>query len=120
MNRNWIILLAAVATSACQKADGSSVGAKDVATEDAAANDVVAKRAWAKCIFELDKIEATRGRNLDDLDKGGSVARNQFMMDCLNVEFGSVTMDQLDEMERYKSGRAKRSPSDMSLNNGKR
>lgn len=28
---------------------------------------------WSKCIFELDKIEAIRGRNLDDLDAGTQV-----------------------------------------------
>ncbi len=105
MNRNWIMLLAAMAASACNSPDSE---------------EATARKAWAKCQFELDKIEAIRGRNLDDLDKGLSVARNQFMMDCLNVEFGSVTIDQVTEMSKYANDRKSRAPDDMSLNNGKR
>lgn len=104
MKRNWIILLAGIAVSACQWPN----------------QDKAARQAWAKCIFELDKVEAIRGRNLDDLDKGGSIARNQFMMDCLAVERTGPTMEQLDEMSRYMTEKQKREPSDMSLNNGKR
>lgn len=105
MNRNWTILLAGIAVSACQGPMNQ---------------DKAAKQAWTKCIFELDKVEAIRGRNLDDLDKGGTVARNQFMMDCLAVENAGPTMEQLVELNRYMTEKQKREPSDMSLNNGKR
>lgn len=79
-----------------------------------------ANAAWAKCTFELDKIEALRGRNLDDLDKGGSVARNQFLMNCLAVEGAGPTVDQISEMSTYAANKAKRSTNDVSLNSGER
>lgn len=76
--------------------------------------------AWSKCIFELDKIEAIRGRNLDDLDKGLTSARNQFMMDCVTAEDAVVTFPQLDEMNRYLTKRDQRKSADMTLNSGDR
>jgi len=97
--------VSAFTLSACQASDN---------------HEAAAKQAWSKCLFELDKIEAVRGRNLDDLDKGGSVARNQFMMDCLAVEGAGPTLDQISEMSSYAVAKKNRSPSDMSLNNGKR
>lgn len=105
MNRNWISLLSVFAISACHAPNN---------------DEAAAKRAWTKCLFELDKIEAARGRNLDDLDKGGSVARNQFMMDCLAVEDAGPTLDQISEMSSYAVAKKGRVLSDMSLNNGKR
>lgn len=77
-------------------------------------------RAWANCIFELDKVEAVRGRNLDDLDKGLTVARNQFMMDCLWTQHVELTKTQLDDMGNYAASKKDRAPTDVSLNSGKR
>jgi hypothetical protein len=76
--------------------------------------------AWSKCIFELDKIEAIRGRNLDDFDRGITSARNQFMMDCITAQDAAVTFPQLDEMNRYLRQRDRRKPSDIMLNSGDR
>ena len=76
--------------------------------------------AWSKCIFELDKVEAIRGRNLDDLDKGRTVARNQFILDCLTAHDSAVTWQQTDEMFLYARDKANRKPSDVTLNSGNR
>ena len=105
MNLRIVILLLAVATGAC-RFDGK--------------RNADAKKAWAKCIFELDKVEAVRGRNLDDLDKGFSVARNQFMGDCLWAQHEEFTTEQMKEMSDYAATKQNRTPNDISLNNGKR
>jgi hypothetical protein len=76
--------------------------------------------AWSKCIFELDKIEALRGRNLDDLDNGHTSARNQFLMDCMSGNDAAIDFKHLDEMSRYLAGRDKRKPNEMTLNSGDR
>lgn len=76
--------------------------------------------AWWKCIFELDKIEAIRGRNLDDLDKGLTSARNQFMMDCMTANNAAIKFEHLSEMSTYLAAKEKRKPSDMTLNSGDR
>lgn len=108
-----MISLLALITSACQ-------AETDSAAEAQLTKEKSAREAWAKCLFELDKIEAIRGRNLDDLNKGIAVARNQFMVDCLNVEKAGPTLEQLSEMSQYAAESEKRASSDMSLNNGKR
>ena len=79
---------------------------------------VEARKAWAQCLFELDKVEAIRGRNLDDLNLGGSVARNQFMMDCLSAK-QVLHPELVVEMSRY-AGKKGRSPREMNLNSGTR
>lgn len=78
-------------------------------------------RSWSKCIFELDKVEAIRGRNLDDLDNGYTSARNQFMMDCM-ASFGDApTGKYFDELSKYKANLdGKHKPHDMTLNSGVR
>jgi hypothetical protein len=76
--------------------------------------------AWSKCIFELDKIEALRGRNLDDLDVGLTSARNQFLMDCMSAHDTAIDFKHLDEMSAYLAQRDKRAPGNMTLNSGDR
>jgi hypothetical protein len=76
--------------------------------------------AWRQCMFELDKIEAIRGRNLDDLNRGMGVARNQFLMDCMASRTSILLPEHLDDMMRYAApARAKLSPpAELNLNNG--
>ena len=87
--------------------------------ENTADVDTQAREAWSRCVVELDKVEAVRGRNLDDLNARGSVARNQFMMDCITAEGATLTPELLEEMGRY-AAQAGRAPTDMSLNSGTR
>ena len=83
-------------------------------------NQSVSDLAWAKCIFELDKVEALRGRNLDNLDSGHTSARNQFLMDCMSANDAAIDFKHLDEMSRYLAGRDIRKPNQMTLNSGDR
>ena len=79
------------------------------------------KVAWRNCLFELDKVEAIRGRNLNDLNRGSAVARNQFLMDCMGATADEITKDQLDEMAAYarQSDASKNTdPTSINLNNG--
>lgn len=91
-------------------------------TSASAENDLLpTKVAWRKCQFELDKVEAVRGRNLDDLNRGMAVARNQFLMDCMGATADEMTKEQFDEMAAYarRSDASKNSdPTYTSLNNG--
>lgn len=108
------ILFAFTALSGCEP--------RPVQVEEAVTpNDVKshARKAWAKCLFELDKVEALRGRNLDDLNSSGAVARNQFMMDCFSATDATLTPELLEEMGRYAANN-ERSPSDTNLNSGTR
>ena len=105
MKWRWLVIWPLAALSAC---DHTNSRAEDE------------KKAWAYCLFELDKIEAIRGRNLDDLDKGNAVARNQFMMDCLWTKNAAPSLEHISDMGDYKGGAQSRSSHDISLNNGKR
>lgn len=77
------------------------------------------KVAWRKCLFELDKVEAIRGRNLNDLNRGSAVARNQFLMDCMGAMADELTWEQIDEMSEYAFRSKKSDPALLNLNNGK-
>lgn len=72
------------------------------------------KQAWWECKFELGKLEALRGRNLDDLNQRGAVAASQFLMDCMTSKNQPILPEMLDEMGKYKS--AKRIPTDVRFN----
>jgi hypothetical protein len=78
--------------------------------------------AWAECMFELDKIEAIRGRNLDDLNRGISVARNQFLVDCMSAKAAVISPDQFSDLGNYSgpSQSAQRNAADINLTNGRR
>ena len=106
------ILAAFAALSGCSNVSNS----KEAETVDV---DAQAREAWWRCVFELDKVEAIRGKNLDDLNTRGSVARNQFMMDCVTAEGATLTPELLQEMNEY-AAQAGRAPTDISLNSGTR
>lgn len=114
MFRIVAIFLGSILLSAC------NAKAENTTESKTKENGHVDELAWSKCLFELDKIEAIRGRNLDDLDKGDSIARNQFMMDCLATLREFPTFEQLEDMGRYKASKMTRNANDISLNNGKR
>lgn len=99
----------------------SGCDSKQAQTEEAIIpeGEKEARKAWADCLFELDKIEAIRGRNLDDLNARGSVARNQFMVDCMAATEAVISPELIEEMSRYASSKAS-SPRDMNLNSGTR
>ncbi|WP_298287132.1 hypothetical protein [Novosphingobium sp.] len=119
--RTIAALMFALVLSSCSPANAPDDPKKGQTTDpNAPLHSRNSDLAWSKCIFELVKIEATRGRNLDDLDKGHTSARNQFMMDCVTAQDAAVTSPQLDEMGRYLTQRDKRKPSDMTLNSGDR
>ena len=105
MDCRWIVILTALLAGACESGHSAKLGAK---------------AAWASCLFELDKVEAIRGRNLDDLNKGGTNARNQFMMDCMWTHGQAPQLDQLRDMSEYLARTKDRLPGDLNLNNGKR
>ncbi len=107
------MLLAFTALSGCSLMPAQDEGIaklKDLKAE--------ARKAWAQCLFELDKVEAIRGRNLDDLNLGGSVARNQFMVDCLSAD-EALHPKLVVEMSRYAAKKG-RLPNEMNLNSGTR
>lgn len=108
------VLLALTALSGCSLKPAQDEGTAKL--EDLKAE---ARKAWAQCLFELDKVEAIRGRNLDDLNLGGSVARNQFMIDCMATTDAVISPELLLEMSRYAANK-ERSPSNMNLNSGTR
>lgn len=107
------ILVALVVLSGCSKFAQKS--------DDATRSDekAQARKAWANCLFELDKVEAIRGRNLDDLNLGGSVARNQFLVDCMATTEGNLTPELISEMGNYAAKKDRRAI-EMSLNTGTR
>lgn len=72
------------------------------------------QKAWWECKLDLGKIEALRGRNLDDLNQGGAVARNQFLMDCMTAKDEPISLAMLDEMTKYAA--IKRKSSDVRFN----
>ena len=115
MVKTLIIGLMAVALSGCSKPEWFQTNSKEQKS-----NEIEAKVAWRQCVFELDKIEAIRGRNLDDLNKGLSVARNQFLMDCLASKTNELLHEQVMNMTKYASPAQSRSrsPDDISLNAG--
>lgn len=112
MTRLVCILAALAVLSGCSR----PTPADDAKTSDVKAQ---ARTAWTRCLFELDKVEVIRGRNLDDLNLRGSVARNQFMMDCMSAAEATVTPELLLEMTSY-AAKKERGPSDMNLNSGMR
>jgi len=119
--RTTASLSMALVLSSCSPASVPEAPATEAANDpDRPLHTTRSDLAWSKCIFELDKIEAIRGRNLDDLDKGLTSARNQFMMDCVTAQDAAVTFAQIDEMNRYLAQRDERKPADMTLNSGDR
>ena len=103
MAKSAHLLLALTALSGCSY----------LAAEDEGAVKAEARKVWTQCLFELDKVEAIRGRNLDDLNRGGAVARNQFLMDCLATR-DVLSLEIVQEMSRYKANEG-RTPSEMNL-----
>jgi hypothetical protein len=101
-------------------ANNDVIPASAITTESEPLNQSFSDLSWSKCIFELDKIEALRGRNLDDLDAGYTSARNQFLTDCMAANDAAREFKHLDEMSRYLAGREKRKPNEMTLNSGDR
>ena len=95
-------------------------GCSDKSSPEQALDQSGSDLAWSKCIFELDKIEALRGRNLDDLDIGLSSARNQFMLDCMTAHDAPITVSQTLEMAKYAVDKEKRNAKNMTLNSGNR
>ena len=113
MSKVALLLLGLTALSAC------SSGTDDRGVEKLEALKADARKAWANCLFELDKIEAIRGRNLDDLNVRGSIARNQFMVDCMATTDAIVSPELLAEMSRY-AANTTRKPNDLNLTSGTR
>jgi len=108
------LLLALAALSGCSLQPAHDEGTKK--PEDL---KLEARKAWAECLFELDKVEAVRGRNLDDLNLGLSVARNQFMVDCLAATDAVISPELIEELGKYAANK-RRLPSDLNLNSGTR
>lgn len=95
----------------------SPTSTAEIATTEAGGplNMSFEKKAWAECVFELDKIEIIHGRNLDDLDDGNTSARNQFMVDCLAAR-DAPAMGKMGDFAKYLDGRDSRRPRDMMIN----
>lgn len=120
------VSLSALLLGACSEpsqlagANNDVIPASAITTGSEPLNQSFSDLGWAKCIFELDKIEALRSRNLDDLDVGQTSARNQFLMDCMSANDAAIDFKHLDEMSRYLVGRDKGKPNQMTLNSGDR
>ena len=87
--------------------------ANNTATEEALGMSSP-RKAWWQCKFELGKLEALHGRNLDDFNRGIAVAENQFLMDCMTSKDQPISPEMTDEMGKYAS--AKRNPTDVRFN----
>jgi hypothetical protein len=97
MLRVLFILTSAIALNAC--------------TETTSASDKT-QRFWDECNFELSKVEIVRGRNLDDLNKGIAVARNQFLVDCMASKTPKFLPHMMEDLSRYAKDKS-RQPSDI-------
>ena len=73
------------------------------------------QRFWDQCNFELSKVEIARGRNLDDLNKGIAVARNQFLVDCMASKTPKFLPHMMEDLSRYAKDKS-RQPSDITTN----
>lgn len=100
MLRVLFILTSAIALNAC--------------TETTSVSDKTQK-FWDECNFELSKIEIVRGRNLDDLNKGIVVARNQFLVDCMAAKTPEIPPYIQEDLVRYAADKS-RQPSDVTAN----
>jgi len=100
MLRVLFILISAIALNAC--------------TETTSVSDKTQK-FWHECNFELSKVEIVRGRNLDDLNKGIAVARNQFLVDCMASKTTQLPSYIHEDLVRYAEDKS-RQPSDVTAN----
>ena len=100
MLRVLFILTSAIALNACTKTPSAS--------DDTA-------KFWHECNFELSKVEAVRGRNLDDLNKGIAIARNQFLVDCMISKTPKLLPYMMEDMSSYAKDKS-RQPSDITSN----
>ena len=69
---------------------------------------------WDQCNFELSKVEIVRGRNLDDLNKG-TIARNQFLVDCMASKTPELPSYIVEDLVRYAKDKS-RQPADVTTN----
>ena len=99
MLRGFFIVTSAIALNAC--------------TETTSVSDET-QRFWYECNFELSKVEIVRGRNLDDLNKG-TIARNQFLVDCMASKTTKLPMYVIEDLTRYAKDKS-RQPSDITTN----
>jgi hypothetical protein len=113
MLRFVIVCGAALGLAACQMGE-------DVSSDTKIVDDANTSKAWSECLFELDKVESIRGRNLDDLNKGQFIARNQFLVDCMSAKTPKFLPEHIRNMSTYAGGQPSRSPTDINLNNGRR
>lgn len=100
MLRGFFIITSAIALNAC--------------TETTSAPDKT-QRFWDECNFELSKVEIIRGRNLDDLNKGIAVARNQFLVDCMASKTDQLPPYIIEDLTRYAKDKSRQS-SDVTTN----
>lgn len=99
MLRVFFILTSAIALNAC--------------TETSSVSDET-KRFWYECNFELSKVEIVRGRNLDDLNNG-TIARNQFLVDCMASKTDQLPPYIIEDLTRYAKDKS-RQPYDVTAN----
>lgn len=99
MLRVFFILTSAIALNAC--------------TETTSVSDET-QRFWDECNFELSKVEIVRGRNLDDLNNG-TIARNQFLVDCMASKTDQLPPYIIEDLTRYAKDKS-RQPSDVTAN----
>jgi hypothetical protein len=97
------IILAVVFLAGCSESQGTP-------------KDPSSKQAWNDCKFELAKIEAIRGRNLDDLNRGIAVARNQFLNDCMATKNQSIPAGGVEDAAAYAAAANVRKPNEIRLN----
>lgn len=74
------------------------------------------KQAYYECKFDLAKIEAIRGRNLDDLNRGVAIARNQFLADCMAAKNQFIPDGGLEDQMAYTGKTQGRKPNEIRLN----
>jgi hypothetical protein len=99
MLRGFFIVTSAIALNAC--------------TETTSVSDET-QRFWYECNFELSKVEIVRGRNLDDLNNG-TIARNQFLVDCMASKTPKLPLYIIEDLTRYAEDNS-REPSDVTTN----
>ncbi len=99
MLRCFFIITSAIALNAC--------------AETTSASDET-QRFWDQCNFELSKVEIVRGRNLDDLNKG-TIARNQFLVDCMASKTPKLPSYIIEDLTRYAKDKSRQS-SDVTTN----
>lgn len=99
MLRVLFILTSAIALNACTETPSAS--------EDT-------QRFWDECNFELSKVEIVRGRNLDDLNNG-TIARNQFLVDCMASKTPQLPSYVIEDLTRYAKDKSRQS-SDVTTN----